>query len=135
LVTRCGKIREIIYHGSPLLLFVPRYYWLTSAYLLASEQPFLISHLRRNYDYAGRKQFEDGSAFFCLSNVFQLMDSRTTLSRVERFIANSGGREGNVAVLLLNVGNTLICRRSVWGGLDSVRRNGRLTAETRVPLL
>jgi hypothetical protein len=26
LVTRCGKIREIIYHGSPLLLFVPRYY-------------------------------------------------------------------------------------------------------------
>src|SRR5467141_146475 len=42
-------------------------------YLLASEQPFLISHLRKKYDHAGRKLFEDSSAFYCLSDVFQQM--------------------------------------------------------------
>jgi hypothetical protein len=34
-------------------------------YLLASEQPFLISHLRKKYDHTGRKLFEDSSAFYC----------------------------------------------------------------------
>ncbi|KAN0066955.1 vegetative incompatibility protein HET-E-1 [Elaphomyces granulatus] len=42
-------------------------------YLLASEQPFLISHLRKKYDHAGRKLFEDSSAFDCLSDIFQQM--------------------------------------------------------------
>ena len=42
-------------------------------FLLASEQPFLISHLRKKYDYAGRKLFEDSSAFHSLSDVFQQM--------------------------------------------------------------
>ncbi|KAN0085607.1 hypothetical protein V8E54_002074 [Elaphomyces granulatus] len=42
-------------------------------YLLASEQPFLISHLRKKYDHAGRKLFEDSSAFYCLSNIFRQM--------------------------------------------------------------
>src|SRR5467141_5471053 len=42
-------------------------------YLLAIEQPFLISHLRTKYDHAGRKLFEDGSAFYCLSEVFRQM--------------------------------------------------------------
>ena len=48
-------------------------------YLLASEQPFLISHLRKKYDHAGPKLFED-SAFYSLSNVFQqmLQDPRLT---------------------------------------------------------
>jgi nucleoside phosphorylase len=48
-------------------------------YLLASEQPFLISHLRKKYDHAGPKLFED-SAFYILSNVFQqmLQDPRLT---------------------------------------------------------
>jgi NACHT domain len=41
-------------------------------YLLASEQPFLISHLRKTYDHAGRKLFEDSSAFYSLSDVFRL---------------------------------------------------------------
>src|ERR1700723_277252 len=40
---------------------------------LASEQPFLISHLRKKYDHAGRKLFEDSNAFFCLSDVFRQM--------------------------------------------------------------
>jgi hypothetical protein len=40
-------------------------------YLLASEQPFLISHLRKKYDHAGRKLFEDSGAFYSLSDVFQ----------------------------------------------------------------
>ena len=49
-------------------------------YLLASQQPFLISHLRQNYDHAGRKLFEDSSAFYSLSYIFQQMiqDSRLT---------------------------------------------------------
>ncbi|KAN0086979.1 hypothetical protein V8E54_000667 [Elaphomyces granulatus] len=42
-------------------------------YLLVIEQPFLISHLRKKYDHAGRKLFEDGSAFYCLSEVFRQM--------------------------------------------------------------
>jgi NACHT domain len=42
-------------------------------YLLASEQPFLISHLRKPYDHAGRKLFEDSSAFYSLSDVFRQM--------------------------------------------------------------
>src|SRR5467141_2506200 len=42
-------------------------------YLLASEQPFLIPHLRKNYDHAGRKLFEDSSAFYCLSDIFRQM--------------------------------------------------------------
>ena len=42
-------------------------------YLLASQQPFLISHLRKKYDYAGRKLFGDNSAFYSLSDVFRQM--------------------------------------------------------------
>ncbi|KAN0085480.1 hypothetical protein V8E54_001947 [Elaphomyces granulatus] len=42
-------------------------------YLLVSEQPFLISHLRKKYDHAGRKLFEDSSAFYCLSDIFRQM--------------------------------------------------------------
>ncbi|KAN0073185.1 hypothetical protein V8E54_008405 [Elaphomyces granulatus] len=42
-------------------------------YLLVSEQPFLISHLRKKYDYAGWKLFEDSNALFYLSDVFQQM--------------------------------------------------------------
>src|ERR1700722_4535719 len=42
-------------------------------YLLASEHPFLISHLRKKYDHAGRKLFEDSSAFYCLSDIFRQM--------------------------------------------------------------
>jgi NACHT domain-containing protein len=42
-------------------------------YVLASEQPFLISHLRKKYDHAGRKLFEDSNAFFCLSDIFRQM--------------------------------------------------------------
>jgi NACHT domain-containing protein len=42
-------------------------------YLLASEQPFLISHLRKKYDHAGRKMFDDSSAFYSLSDVFRKM--------------------------------------------------------------
>jgi NACHT domain len=42
-------------------------------YLLASEQPFLISHLRKKYDHAGQKLLEDNSAFYSLSDVFRQM--------------------------------------------------------------
>jgi hypothetical protein len=42
-------------------------------YLLASERPFLISYLRKKYDHAGRKLFEDRSAFYSLSDAFQQM--------------------------------------------------------------
>ena len=42
-------------------------------YLLARQQPFLISHLRKEYDHAGRKLFEDSSAFYILSDIFEKM--------------------------------------------------------------
>jgi hypothetical protein len=42
-------------------------------YLLASEQPFLISHLHKKYDHASRKLFEDSSAFYSLSDIFRQM--------------------------------------------------------------
>jgi NACHT domain-containing protein len=42
-------------------------------YFLASEQPFLISYLRKKYDHAGRKLFEGSSAFYSLSDVFRQM--------------------------------------------------------------
>jgi hypothetical protein len=42
-------------------------------YLLASEQPYLISHLRKKYDQAGRKLFDDISSFYGLSDVFRQM--------------------------------------------------------------
>ena len=51
-------------------------------YLLASEQPFLISHLRKTYDHAGQKLLEDSSAFYSLSDVFRQMvqDPRLTVA-------------------------------------------------------
>jgi hypothetical protein len=42
-------------------------------YLLASEQPFLISHLRKLYDHAGQKLLADSNAFYSLSDVFRQM--------------------------------------------------------------
>jgi hypothetical protein len=42
-------------------------------YLLASEQPYLISHLRKKYDHTGRKLFDDSTAFYGLSDVFRQM--------------------------------------------------------------
>src|SRR5467141_1343937 len=42
-------------------------------YLLVSEQHFLISHLRKKYDPAGRKLLEDSSAFYSLSDIFRQM--------------------------------------------------------------
>jgi len=49
-------------------------------YLLVSEQHFLISHLRKKYDPAGRKLLDDSSAFYGLSDIFQQMvqDPRLT---------------------------------------------------------
>ena len=51
-------------------------------YLLASEQPFLISHLRKKYDHAGRKLFDDNSAFYSLSDVFRQMVQDPKLTAV-----------------------------------------------------
>src|SRR3984957_7426053 len=42
-------------------------------YLLVIEQPFLISYLRKKYDYAVQKLSEDSSAFYSLSDVFRQM--------------------------------------------------------------
>src|SRR6202046_624074 len=53
-------------------------------FLLASEQPFLISHLRKPYDHAGQKLFEDSNAFCNLSDVFRQMaqDPKLTVARL-----------------------------------------------------
>ena len=53
-------------------------------YLLASEQPFLISHLRKPYDHAGQKLFEDSNAFYNLSHVFREMvqDPKLTVAHL-----------------------------------------------------
>jgi hypothetical protein len=42
-------------------------------YLLILQQPFLISHLRKQYDHTGRKLFENTNAFYGLSEIFQQM--------------------------------------------------------------
>ncbi|KAK6519344.1 hypothetical protein TWF281_003178 [Arthrobotrys megalospora] len=39
-------------------------------YLLVEEQPMLISHVRKEYDRAGRKLFEDVNAWYALSEIF-----------------------------------------------------------------
>jgi NACHT domain len=49
-------------------------------YLLTIQQPLLISHMQQKYDHAGRNLFEDTSAFYSLSKIFQqmLQDPRLT---------------------------------------------------------
>lgn len=42
-------------------------------YLLIDQCPFLIFHLRKKYDHAGKVLFEDRGAFFSLSEVLQSM--------------------------------------------------------------
>jgi hypothetical protein len=42
-------------------------------YLLIIQQPSLITHIRKKYDHAGQKLFEDSSAFYSLSEVFYQM--------------------------------------------------------------
>jgi hypothetical protein len=39
-------------------------------YMLVDEQPSLISHVRREYDYAGKALFEDANAWVALSEIF-----------------------------------------------------------------
>ncbi|KAN0070407.1 hypothetical protein V8E54_011276 [Elaphomyces granulatus] len=55
-------------------------------YLLACEQPFLISHLRKKYDHAGRKLFEDSNAFYCLSNIFRQIVQDPKLTRTAAYL-------------------------------------------------
>ncbi|RYP55255.1 hypothetical protein DL768_000010 [Monosporascus sp. mg162] len=47
-------------------------------YLLVDQQPCLTSHLQTKYDSAGKRLFEDGNAFYALSDIFHaiLRDSR-----------------------------------------------------------
>jgi hypothetical protein len=42
-------------------------------YMLVDEQPSLISHVRRKYDYAGKALFEDANAWVALSEIFTSM--------------------------------------------------------------
>jgi hypothetical protein len=39
-------------------------------YMLAGQQPSLISHIRKKYDHAGKALFEDANAWFALSEIF-----------------------------------------------------------------
>ncbi|KAF2193662.1 WD40 repeat-like protein [Zopfia rhizophila CBS 207.26] len=39
-------------------------------YLLVDQQPSLISHIRKKYDYAGKTLFEDANAWVALSEIF-----------------------------------------------------------------
>jgi hypothetical protein len=41
--------------------------------MLVDEQPLLISHVRRKYDYAGKALFEDANAWVALSEIFTSM--------------------------------------------------------------
>jgi hypothetical protein len=40
-------------------------------YHLLAEQPLLISHVRKKYDYAGRPLFEDSNAFYYFSQILR----------------------------------------------------------------
>ncbi|KAL2361643.1 hypothetical protein RJZ56_005471, partial [Blastomyces dermatitidis] len=42
-------------------------------YMLISQQPHLISHLRKRYDREGKKMFDGGNAFYSLCAVFENM--------------------------------------------------------------
>lgn len=50
-------------------------------YLLGDKYPSLVSHLRKRYDNAGSKLFEDMNAFFTLSEVLEDMLRDQSLSR------------------------------------------------------
>jgi len=39
-------------------------------YLLVSQQPSLVSHVRKRYDQAGKTMFEDANAWFALTEIF-----------------------------------------------------------------
>jgi hypothetical protein len=39
-------------------------------YLLVSQQPALISHVRKNYDHAGKSMFEDANAWVTMTEIF-----------------------------------------------------------------
>ncbi|KAF1969949.1 WD40 repeat-like protein [Bimuria novae-zelandiae CBS 107.79] len=39
-------------------------------YLLVSQQPYLVSHIQKKYDHAGKALFEDANAWFALSEIF-----------------------------------------------------------------
>jgi archaellum biogenesis ATPase FlaH len=49
-------------------------------YILSTQHPFLISHIRKKYDYAGQNLFDDVNAFYSLSQILRQMihDSRLT---------------------------------------------------------
>ncbi|RYP36840.1 hypothetical protein DL767_003230 [Monosporascus sp. MG133] len=51
-------------------------------YLLGVRNPSLLSHLRKRYDIAGSKLFEDANAFFALSEILGGMLRDSSLSRV-----------------------------------------------------
>ncbi|KAN0075190.1 hypothetical protein V8E54_007801 [Elaphomyces granulatus] len=55
-------------------------------YLLASEHPFLISHLRKKYDHAGRKLFDDSGAFYGLCDASVPQTLPCTVGVLEHFI-------------------------------------------------
>jgi archaellum biogenesis ATPase FlaH len=49
-------------------------------YMLVCQQPSLISHIRKEYDHAGKALFEDSDAWFALSEVFTDMLQDHTLN-------------------------------------------------------
>jgi hypothetical protein len=51
-------------------------------YSLAVKRPSLVSHLRKKYDQAGSKLFEDANSFIALSEVLKSMLSDESLTRV-----------------------------------------------------
>ncbi|KAF4464585.1 WD40 repeat [Fusarium albosuccineum] len=51
-------------------------------YILASEQPGLLSHIRKEYNHAGKQLFEDGNAWQALSKILHGMLNTLTSDRV-----------------------------------------------------
>lgn len=48
-------------------------------YLLADQQPSLVSHLRKKYDHAGKSLFEDANSWVALSDIFKNIIQDTDL--------------------------------------------------------
>ncbi|KAN0075950.1 hypothetical protein V8E54_007220 [Elaphomyces granulatus] len=92
-------------------------------YLLVCEQPFLISHLRKKYDPAGRKLLEDSSAFYSLSDIFRQMVQDPKLTAAYLVVDALDECEVGLAQLLDLITWTVSAQSSCINGLLSLELN------------
>jgi len=110
-------------------------------YMLISEQPSLISHVRKKYDQAGKPLFEDANAWVALTEIFTsilqdpslkcmylivdaLDECITDLPKLVDFIAKRSSTSSRVKWLVSSRN-----WQNIEEGLDKVGRKARLSLE------